>query len=140
MNAPGSWSVEPDPSEADVAVITDGVIEFGRAEAAGGDARPIGCFLRDGERVLAGATGRTEFGRLFVSYVWVDEPLRGRGLGTEALRRIEAAGRERGARDVLIETLSDRTAALYEREGYTSISRIEGYVGRFTKHVLRKDL
>jgi len=83
MKPPETWSVESDPTDADLAVVADGVLRSGRAEAA---------------------------------------------------------GRERGARDALIEILRDRTAALYVREGYTTLSPIDAYVGPFTKHVLWKDL
>lgn len=120
--------------------MSGGVIEAGRREAAGGDPRPVACFLREDGRIVAGACGRTEFGRLFVDFLWVAEDLRSLGLGSEALARLEGAARERGARDALIETLSDRVAALYRRAGYREIAAIEGYVGRFTKHVLLKTL
>ncbi len=134
------WAIESEPSAADVAVVAGGVLEVGREAAAGGDARPIASFLRDHGRVVAGACGRTEFGRLFVEFVWVAEDLRGAGLGTEALGRLETAARERGCADVLIETMSDRVAALYRRLGYVEIAVIERYVGPFDKHVLRKPL
>lgn len=56
------------------------------------------------------------------------------------LKSIEDAARERGVRDSLIETLSDRTAALYGRCGYAEISVIPRYVGAFTKYVMLKQL
>lgn len=135
-----TWSVESVPSSSDLAVLSDGVIRFGRAEAKGGNARAIACFLRRKGQIVAGASGRTEFDRLFVSYLWVSEAMRGRGLGTQALLRIEAAARARGAKDSLIETLSDRTADLYRRLGYVTVATIPGYVGRFTKRIFVKDL
>lgn len=135
-----NWSIEDSPTDEDLAVISAGVVEYGRAEAAGGNARPIACFLREGNAILAGATGRTEFERLFVSYLWVKEELRGSGLGTAALERIENAAWERGVGDSLIETLSDRTAELYKRCGYVEVAAILRYVGPFTKHVMLKAL
>jgi len=134
------WSIEDDPADEDLAEISAGVIEFGRAEAAGGSAKPIACFLREGKAITAGATGRTEFERLFVSYIWVREDLRGAGLGSTALKGIEDAAHKRGARDSLIETLSDRTAGLYRRCGYLEIASIFRYVGPFTKYVMLKKL
>jgi GNAT superfamily N-acetyltransferase/catechol 2,3-dioxygenase-like lactoylglutathione lyase family enzyme len=138
--SPRIWSIEDAPTERDVAALSDAVTQFGRREAAGGDPQPIACFLREDGKVIAGACGRTEFNRLFVNYLWVAEELRGRGLGTEALLRIERAASERGARDSLIEALSERTANLYRRLGYRKIASVEEYVGRFPKHILVKDL
>lgn len=134
------WSIEHAPADEDLAVITAGVIEFGRAEAAGGNPKPIASFLREDNAIIAGATGRTEFERLFVSHLWVKEELRGTGLGTAALKSIEDAGCERGVRDSLIETLSDHNARLYRRCGYVEIASIPRYVGPFTKYVMLKKL
>jgi GNAT superfamily N-acetyltransferase len=134
------WSIEEDFTEEDASVISEGVFRFGRAEAVGGDARAIACFLRDRNEVIAGATGRTEFRRLFVNYLWVRDELRGQGFGTEALARIEDAARQRGATDALIETLNDRNAELYRSLGYEPLAVIERAVGPFTRHILLKSL
>lgn len=135
-----SWSIEESPSDEDLAVVSAGVAAFGRAEAGDGGRRTIACFLREADVIIAGATGRLEFGRLFVNYLWVKEELRGAGVGRAALERIEDAARRREARDSLIETLSDRTADLYRRCGYVEIASIPRYVGRFTKYVMLKKL
>ena len=84
-----------------------------RRQAAGGNAQPITCGLHEDGQLIAGATGRTEFRRLYIGYLWVDEAWRGGGIGTEVLRRIEAQALQRGCVDALIETLSDRTADWY---------------------------
>jgi GNAT superfamily N-acetyltransferase len=96
--------------------------------------------VREADQVVAGGTGRTEFSRLFVNYLWVTEPLRSRGLGQQVSAMLESAARERGCVDALIETLDDHVASLYVRWGYTAVATIPTYVGRFTKHVLVKPL
>lgn len=133
------WSIEEHADPQDVGVISNGVFRFGRSEAPDGDARPIACFLRDDwQKILAGATGRTEYGRMFINYLWVRDGLRGRGFGTETLQRIESAAIERGCRDALIETLNDRNAALYRHLGYRPLAVIERCVGPFNRHILLK--
>ncbi|MCP5181244.1 MAG: GNAT family N-acetyltransferase [Pseudomonadales bacterium] len=134
------WCIEDDPDATDVACISDGVFHFGRAQAVGGDARPIACFLREGDRIVAGATGRTEFNRLFTSYLWVSDERRGQGLGSECLTRLEAAARARGCTDAVLETLSDSNQALYERLGYETIVTLVAWVGGFNRHFMRKSL
>jgi len=54
--------------EEDLQVVAEGVVSHGRAQARDGNADPIACLVRDGPRVLAGGTGRTEYWCLFVSY------------------------------------------------------------------------
>jgi ribosomal protein S18 acetylase RimI-like enzyme len=134
------WSIEDAPADTDLAVVSAGIMEFARAEAVGGDPRPLACFLREGEIIIAGATGRVEFGRLFVGYLWVREELRGAGIGGAVLKRIECAAQERGARDALIETMSHKTANLYRRCGYVDMATIPRYVGSFTRYVMLKTL
>lgn len=133
-------TVEDEPSEEIVKVLTDGVVSFGRKEAEGGQPQSIACIARNGEAIVAGACGRTEFARLFVNYLWVEETLRGKGIGTQVLSRLEQAASGRGCKDALIETLSDRNAGLYARLGYVCVARVERYVGRFTKHIMVKEL
>jgi hypothetical protein len=51
-----------------------------------------------------------------------------------------AGARHRGAKDALIETLSERTAELYRHFGCVTVIEIPDYIGSFTKHVLVKAL
>jgi len=134
------WSIDELTEAADLAVLSEGVTQFGRSQAIGGNARPIACLLREDRHVVAGGSGRTEFYRLFINYLWVTESLRSRGLGSQVLARLELAAIERGCKDALVETLSDRTANLYARLGYRPVATIPSYVGSFTKHVLVKPI
>ncbi len=134
------WSIEIDAIASDLTIISDGVFTFGRSQAFDGDSQAIACFLREADTVIAGATGRTEYRRLFINYLWVEETLRGQSLGTETLRRIELAAVERGCQDALIETLDDHNAGLYHALGYRPVATIPRYVGRFTRHIMVKPL
>ncbi len=134
------WSVGYEFSEEELRVVADGVLRHGRSVAAAGQATPIACLLRQESEIVAGAAGRTEFGRLFVEYLWVAEGYRQQGLGTEALARLEEAARDRGCRDAVIETLDDRVAGLYRRQGYEQLAYIPGYVGPFNRSILLKRL
>jgi len=131
------WSVEDSPSEGDVQRLADGVTSYGRALSRS-VARPIACFARSGGEIVAGACGRTEFNRLFITNLWVERALRHQGLGSDLLRRLEASAAARGCTDALIETLLDEAACMYRRRGYTPLATIPNYVGAFTRHILRK--
>ncbi len=134
------WSIEKDAIAIDLEIVSDGVFTFGRSEAFDSDSQPIACFLREGHTVIAGATGRTEYLRLFINYLWVKETIRRQGVGQEALRRIEIAAAERGCQDALIETLSDNNADFYHGLGYRPVATIPRFVGRFTRHIMVKPL
>ncbi|WP_163020017.1 GNAT family N-acetyltransferase, partial [Pseudomonas viridiflava] len=100
--------------------MRNGVIDTGRdlSEPLGGNAKAIACALTEDSLLMGGATGRTEFQRLFVNFLWVDQQWRGTGLGAEALHKLEALAIERGCVDSIIETLDDGVASWYQRIGY----------------------
>lgn len=133
-----TWTIQCDAPAADLAVVADGVFAHGRAQASDGRAEPISCLVRDEGRVVAGGSGRTEYSRLFVSYLWVAQELRGQGIARRILREMESEAALRGCRDALIETLDDSVATLYSRLGYRSIAVVNGYVGRFNRHIMLK--
>jgi GNAT superfamily N-acetyltransferase len=125
-----------EPAAADVARLRDEVIAHGRAQAGAGTPRPVACFAREGGRLVGGASGRIEFARLFVEYLWVEAARRRRGLGTSLLAELERAARAAGCRDALIETLAGDTAALYRKLGWVPLAEIPDYIPGHTRHVL----
>jgi len=137
---PLTWTLNAHAPEEDLEIVSQGVFSHGRAQAWDGHAEPISCLVRDGSRVVAGGSGRTEYARLFVNYLWVSVELRRQGLGRRILEVLESESVRRGCRDALIETLDDGVAALYGRLGYRSLAVMPGYVGRFNRHTLVKPL
>jgi ribosomal protein S18 acetylase RimI-like enzyme len=135
-----TWESPSPPPDAELSRLAREVLTHGRAQAEGGNALPIACLVRDGEELVAGGSGRTEFNRLFVSYLWVSEASRRQGIGSEILRRLEAQASDTGCTSALIETLSDEAARLYARAGYEAVAIIPNYVGHFTRHVMLKSL
>jgi len=141
-----TWRLVDEVSSADSSeaarLVSDGVVAHGRGVAAlagGGDATPLACFVHDDGALVAGLVGRTEFGRLFVHWLWVTAALRGQGLGSAVLARAEMEAQARGCADALIETLEAPTARLYERLGYRRVAVLP-YVGPFSRHTLIKPL
>ena len=134
------WSIGSDLPHEHVDAISERVFEHGRSLAHDGNATPLACLVRDGNELVAGASGRTEYARLFVASLWVHERLRSAGIGTELLRRMEHAARAVGCDSALIETLSDRACSLYLRVGYKVIAQVPRYVGPFNRYILVKPL
>lgn len=115
----GSDDHEPGtpPSAADVPVFLVARADDGRPVACGG--------LRPVDDAVAGP-GTVEVKRMYV----VPEA-RGSGVATGLLRALEDAARERGMRQVVLETgvLQPDAIRFYEREGYSSIPLFGPYVG-----------
>ena len=86
--------VEDEPKEADVEVLPNGLEAFNESRWPGHRPwRPLGVFVRDGERIVAGLAGETYSGWLFIKYLWVSDGLGRQGIG----RKLVSAGEERGA-------------------------------------------
>jgi len=122
--------------------IRSGVIDTGRelARTYGGYAQPIACAVTEQSSLIGGATGRTEFNRLFIDFLWIAPRWRLRGLAAEALHKIEALAAQRGCIDAIIETLDDDIAQWYQRTGYVPIAHVPGYCGPWSRHTLLKPL
>lgn len=133
-----TWKLERDLPAKDLEVVSKGVFAHGRAQAHDGNAEPIACLVYDADRVIAGGTGRTEYQRLFISYLWVADELRGQGIARRILKELESEAARRGCKDALIETLDDTVASLYRHLGYNSLAVVKGYVGRFNRHIMLK--
>ena len=136
----GVWSIEENPNLDDLLVLSDGVIAYGRREAGVGEPLKIACLMREEGRVISGGSGRIEFQRLFIEYLWTSEEYRGKGLGTQALVQLQETAKKHGCRDVMIETLSDQNAKYYSRLGFKTIGQIKDYIPGFTKHTFLKPL
>jgi len=137
-NAP---TLENPPDAADVQALRDSLAAFNTGRAAIDQGRQMAIFRRDDAgQIVAGIYGWLWGECLEIVLLWIDEPLRGQGLGRQLLAQMEAAGRERGARLAMLETFSFQAPAFYQQQGYQTFGFLEGYGGRHAKHFMRKQL
>ena len=125
---PYPLAVEESPDTADLAVLEERVAAAAIAAAGVGEDQAFGIFVRDDEgQIVAGISGMTWGGCCELHAMWVDEPLRGRGLARALMAGAESVARRRGC--TLVEFLAyDLLAAgLYERLGYEAVGVIEGF-------------
>jgi GNAT superfamily N-acetyltransferase len=77
--------------------------------------------------IEAGASGYTWGGCCYVAYLWVSEPLRGRGIGTELLNAVERHARDKQCRVVLLGSHTFQAPGFYARRGYEQVARINDH-------------
>jgi len=77
--------------------------------------------------VLGGPWGVSYWRWLFVDLLFVPEALRGRGLGSELLRRAETIARECACVGVWLLSFSFQAPAFYRRRGYTAFGHVADY-------------
>jgi GNAT superfamily N-acetyltransferase len=133
--------IEETPDPADLALLEDRVAAAAIAAAAVGEDLPFAIFVRDDERrIVAGISGMTWGGCCELHAMWVDEPLRGNGLGRALLARAESVARQRGCALVQFLAYDLLAAGLYERLGYETVGVIEGCPAGSAARWYRKDL
>jgi len=145
--APGSTAadrpvpnVEDDPTDDDIAAVDDALAAFTVA-AAGQDApKPLAVFARHDDTVVAGIHGWTWGGCCELVSLWVNEPMRRRGLGRALLTAAEDRARARGCHQVVLFTHAFQTPGLYTRSGYDIVGEVEDYPAGSAAYWFRKRL
>jgi GNAT superfamily N-acetyltransferase len=102
---------------------------------------PLHLFLRNGRgETLGGLLGQAWGGWLHISYLWVDEAVRGKGWATQLMDQAEAYARERGCHAVELDTHSFQARPFYERRGYEVFGTLDDYPQGHKKFFLKKKL
>lgn len=81
--------------------------------------------VHSGGLLVAGGRGIINMGALEVRGLWVDEALRGRGIGRDLLIAIEDEARKRGASRAMLFTYSFQAEAFYRLMGYETFARFD---------------
>ncbi|MBB6415553.1 GNAT superfamily N-acetyltransferase [Streptomyces sp. AK010] len=98
--------------------------------------------VNDRDDALAGGlVGHTWATWLHVTYLWVDERHRGRGLGARLLAQAEhIAAASRGCRASRLETWDFQAPRFYEKQGYEVVCVVPDYPPGITEYMLTKRL
>lgn len=87
-----------------------------------------------------GVVGYTMWNWCFIELVWLDEALRGSGLGTELMAKAEAVAAQRGARHVYLDTFSFQGDGFYQKLGYEVYGELGDFPPGHRRIWLKKDL
>ena len=141
MNDPNSLLIENPPAPGDLALLEERVSAAAIAAAGMGEDEEFGCFVREKDgRVVAGISGIVWGGCCELQAMWVDEPLRRRGLARALMARAEAEARRQGCTLVQFRAYDLLAPGLYERLGYTTVGVIEGCPTGSAARWYRRDL
>jgi GNAT superfamily N-acetyltransferase len=131
---------ELDP--ADVAVITDGLGAYDFSQIGYRDFRRLAVFVRDAQtgKVVGGLYGRSEFGLVYVDWLFLPENLRGARIGSRVLAMAEEEGRRRGCTRIALTTLSVQAPGFYKKQGYDVAATIDCDPPGLTRYYMMKKL
>ena len=119
--------VEADPDPLDLDVLETKIRHEASAVMGLGDEVELAIFVRNAGTVVAGISGWTWGDCCELQSLWVEPSLRGRGLATRLIAAAEAEAAARGCSQTVHFTWDFQARALYERNGYQLVGRVEGF-------------
>ena len=125
--AAAEFCVEDHPDPADLEVLETQIRREASAAMGLGDEAELAIFVRDAGRVVAGISGWTWGDCCELQSLWVEPSLRGRGLATRLIAAAEAEAAARGCSQTVHFTYAFQAQALYERNGYELVGRVEDF-------------
>ncbi|MES0024616.1 MULTISPECIES: GNAT family N-acetyltransferase [unclassified Mesorhizobium] len=121
-----------DPSSDDLAFLAERLTAFNDGDVGPSGRKPLAVFVRDEHgAVVAGISGYTAWGWLYVQWLWVDERLRGQHMAGDMLDAAEREAVARGCQNTWIDTFNPTAAKVYERQGYRRFGELPDFpIGR----------
>lgn len=128
-------------SKQEKAEIFQGLLAYNLARIEDSNPRDLGVYFEDKDgRKLAGLIGSTHGNWLTVKYLWVDEALRGKNLGSQILEQAEDTAKERGCKYAFLDTFSFQAPEFYKKYGYKEVFVLEEYPVTEKRYTFTKTL
>ena len=125
----------------DVEEIKQGLDSYDASQGATVDWVPLALFARDAEGVIiAGLTGSTYWGYLYVGRLWTEDRFRNRGLGSRLLAQAEQEAQKRGCHSVHLMTGSFNALPFYQKRGYFIFGELQDMPIGHTQYFMCKKM
>jgi len=121
------FHAEAHPDPRDLELLETRIRQEASAAMSLGDEVDLAIFVRDRDTVVAGISGWTWGDCCELQSLWVDPSLRGRGLATRLIAAAEAEAAARGCTQTVHFTYEFQAQALYEKNGYELVGRVEDF-------------
>ncbi len=129
----------PDPADLDV--VRNGLDTYDASQGAVVDWVPLALFARDpDDRIIAGLTGGTYWGYLYVGRLWTEQRFRQVGLGSQLLEQAEQEARQRGCHSVHLMTGDFNALPFYLKRGYVVFGELPDMPPGHTQYFMFKKL
>jgi GNAT superfamily N-acetyltransferase len=121
------FHVEDRPDPLDIEFLETQIRREASTAMGLGEEEDLAIFIRDAGSVVAGISGWTWGDCCELQNLWVEPSLRGGGLATRLIAAAEAEAAARGCSQTVHFTYDFQARALYERNGYELVGRVEGF-------------
>ena len=132
--------VTTSPTESDTDEIYVMLKEYDLAKREKSENVPLGIFIEEDGRKLAGLTGEIFGNWLTIKYLFVDGSLRGQGVGRSLMERAETEAKARGAKYAFVDTFSFQAPGFYKKLGYKEVFTLTEYPYTGSRTYFTKEL
>lgn len=129
------------PSAKALNIVGDNLAAFNADDVGPAEKKPLAVLVRGGDGgIVAGLSGYTAWGWLYVQWLWVEERLRGQGMAGRMLEAAETEAAVRGCHGAYIDTFSPTALKAYQRQGYRPFGVLPDFPKGRTRTFLAKSL
>jgi len=126
---------------ADAALVRDRLDMYNVAVTGVSAYYPANFFVKNGRgEVMGGLLGGIWGGWLHITFLWIDEAVRGQRWATKLMDQAEAYAVERHCHSATLDTHSFQARPFYEKRGYEVFGTLDDYPKGHKKFFLRKKL
>lgn len=130
-----------DPDPQDERFVERHLSAFNDNDVGASGKTPLSVFVRDETgAIVAGISGYTGWGWLYVQRLWVSESLRGQRMAGRMLDAAEREASARGCHGAFIDTFNPNAAKAYQRQGYQPFGVLEDFPTGRNRTFLQKKL
>ena len=127
------------PRAEDLDLLGTSLASFNENDVGSSERTALAVFVRDtDDRIVAGLSGYSAWGWLYVQWLWVAEGQRGGGLAGRLLEAAEDEARARGCHGAYIDTFNPKALRTYQRAGYTVFGTLPDFPKGRTRSFLSK--
>ena len=136
-----SLKVTDAPDPTDLSMIGERLTAFNDADAGPSNRMPLAVLVHDADGgLVAGISGYTGWGWLYIQWLWVAEAARGQKLAGRMIVAAEDEARKRGCHGAYIDTFNPAALKAYERAGYAAFGALKDFPPGRTRTFLQKSL
>ena len=129
------------PTAADREAVLALLIAYNDSQAGPSGYQPLAVLLLDAAGLtIGGLWGRSVYDWIYIDFLAVPEPLRRQGVGSQLMRRAEAAAVERGLAGIWLDNYGFQARGFYEKFGYEIFGTLDDHPRGSQRFFCRKRL
>lgn len=112
--------------------LSDSIVSYGLEQLQGKEPKKLFCCYRGSNgKIMAAIMGSTTLNMFFISYVFVEEEYRNKGIGTKLLSEIEQLALDAECNIIRLNTFNKKSHAFYLNAGFVETACITNYMNGF---------